>query len=216
MKKRVFTVAAILLTLTLLVIGAFWGYFHSPIIQMQRYLSDKEYTSVTLERVRLVNYGKDELLICYGYDAMTSDVLQESLQIKKDVEWFLSHNSELYSDLIINLDISEDFEPSGIWMYNGDNDGYQSIKTNELGFGWFSCPDCSVVAFDETVQFDSLRLIDFNDMESLAEVLPLQSNLQRLELVVDDALANDEIETLCNVLPDCTIIINGRTVQQGK
>ena len=216
MKKRVLTVAVIILMLTLFVIGVLWVYFRSPIIQMWRYLSGKEYTSVTLERVRLVNYGKDELLICYGYSAMTPDVMQESLQIKKDVEWFLAQNSEIYNGLIINLDISEDFEPSGIWMYNGDNDGYQSIKTNELGFGWFSCPDCSIFAFDDTVQFDTLRLIRFKDMESLTEVLPLQSNLQRLELLVDDEFANDEIEKLCNALPDCTIIINGKTLQQGE
>ena len=216
MKKKILSVVLIVLVLVLLVLGAMWLDSRSPDIKMWRYLSDKEYTSVSLDKVKFEDRKKDKLLIQFDYCKMTSEVLQESLQIKKDVEWFLAQNSEIYNGLIINLDISEDFEPSGIWMYNGDNDGYQSIKTNELGFGWFSCPDCSIFAFDDTVQFDTLRLIRLKDMESLTEVLPLQSNLQQLELLVDDEFANDEIEKLCNALPDCTIIINGITVQQGE
>ena len=216
MKKKILSVVLIVLVLVLLALGALWLASRSPDIKMWRYLSEKEYMSVSLEKVKFTNQEKDNLTISYGYTEMSPDVMQESLQIKKDVEWFLAQNSELYSNLIIRVRISEDFDPWGIWMYTGDNDGYQSLNENELGYGHFNCPDCSVFLIDDTVQFDSLRLIGLKDMESLTEVLPLQSNLQRLELLVDDEFANDEIEKLCNALPDCTIIINGRTVQQGE
>ena len=216
MKKKILSVVLIVLVLVLLVLGAMWLDSRSPDIKMWRYLSEKEYMSVSLEKVKFADREKDKLLIRYDYSQMSSEVLQESLQIKKDVEWFLAQNSEIYSDVTIDVRFIINSEPSFICMYNGDDDGYQSTTANELGFGLFNCPDCSIFAFDDTVQFDTLRLIRFKDMESLTEVLPLQSNLQRLELLVDDEFANDEIEKLCNALPDCTIIINGRTVQQGE
>ena len=216
MKKKILSVVLIGLVLVLLALGALWLASRSPDIKMWRYLSEKEYMSVSLEKVKFTNQVKDNLTISYGYTEMSPDVMQESLQIKKDVEWFLAQNSEIYSDVTIDVRFIINSEPSFICMYNGDDDGYQSTTANELGFGLFNCPDCSIFAFDDTVQFDTLRLIRFKDMESLTEVLPLQSNLQRLELLVDDEFANDEIEKLCNALPDCTIIINGRTVQQGE
>lgn len=211
MKNKNRKLAALILLVFLAIASGIIIILHhtSPRNKLEEYLSQREYESVSLERVNTKGniYNPEILSITYevkNYDCL----LEESFIIKEDIENTLQKYSVNFSNTEINVFFNDSSRSIPIVLKNINSDKYYQLQ-----YGFFGTLDCGLTDFRKSGEFKTLYINHFKDYSDV-EALDSMNSLKYLNLYNSGENINADIDYLIEKHPDCTIICNGETVYE--
>ena len=134
----------------------------------------------------------------------TKEILKDSLQLKKDLEEFLSDHASLYKDYIIECVFTTDSANAYIKLSNQTDVSSNSLKKfNVLSYGEFNGTLGDTSYFQDTTMFEELKFVGYQYLDCSS--LDSQTELKCIQLIGCDKIKEEEIEYLTAHHPNCNI-----------
>ena len=199
--------------------------WHRAEEQLDDYLESLDYTDITYNGATMWEpiadghaEAADELYIGCDSTRFTSDTIADALLLKNGVETYLTEHLDVFPTVRIEIVIDDPYDscPHHIRIANFYKDfEYSSDDYTNLAYGYFDVADGSIADLEGGADFKYL-VMDGLSMESQLTVLNSMPDLHYLKIITNETLDEAALQDLMQARPNCTIIINGRTVQQGE
>lgn len=199
--------------------------WHRAEEQLDDCLKSLDYTNITYNGATMWatiadghTEAVDELHIGCDSTRFTSDTIADALLLKNGVETYLAEHLDVFPTVRIEIVIDDPYDscPHHIRIANFYKDyEYSSDDCTKLAYGYFDVADGSIADLEGSTDFKYL-VMDGLSMKSQLTVFDSMPDLYYLKIYTNETIDEAALQDLMRARPNCTIIINGRTVQQGE
>ena len=198
-----------------------------------------EIIGVSVDQINANQKKENRLKVTGQFTSMffttnADQTISESLSLKQSVESFFLKYPDLFPNMLIEVKIEHknDSGPYHIRIANhNEQTNFVSANRNQLGYGAFYCTYGDASDFEADFSFEQLDICDLSGTEdstfermffvdsggeSQLYIFGLMSDLHYLKITTNEKIEEKALQDLMQARPNCTIIINGRTVQQGE
>lgn len=198
-----------------------------------------EIIGVSVDQINANQKKENRLKVTGQFTSMffttnADQAISESLSLKQSVESFFLKYPDLFPNMLIEVKIEHknDSGPDHIRIANyNEHMNYVSANRNQLRCGSFYCTYGDASDFAVDLSFEQLEIGDLSGSEDLTfdrmffldsvgesqlYIFGLMNDLQDLKIITTENIEEKALQDLMQARPDCTIILNGKTLQQGK
>ena len=134
----------------------------------------------------------------------TKEILKDSLQLKKELEKFLSDHNLIYNDYIIDCVFTTDAANAYLKLSNQTDISSNTVaKFNVLSYGEFNGTLGDTKFFLDTTMFEELKFVGYQYLDCSS--LDNQTELKSILLIGCDKIKEEDIEYLTTHHPNCDI-----------